>query len=248
MRFLGKVVIVTGAGAGIGRAISMAFAAEGARVALWDIHGDAALDAAGEICRLGGQAMARAVDVSRGPEVREAIQEVLSRWDRVDVLVNNAGICLVGPIETIEEKEWDRVLEVNLKGVFLCSQAVMGSMKARGCGCIINMGSVAGKVGGIAVGAHYSASKAGVMCLTKSLAKELAPHGVRVNGIAPGVVETDMTRMITQGDWSGYLAQIPMGRVGTVQEVARAALFLASDDASFITGEIMDVNGGQFMD
>ncbi|MEJ5375433.1 MAG: SDR family NAD(P)-dependent oxidoreductase [bacterium] len=248
MRFQGKTVIVTGAGAGIGRAISKAFALEGARVALWDINGQAAGEAAREISSEGGEAFSRQVDVSMAGQVEEAFQDLLSRWKSIDVLVNNAGICLLGSIETIDERDWDRVMEVNLKSVFLCSRAVMGAMKAQGKGCIINMGSIAGKVGGIAVGAHYSASKAAVMCLTKSLAKELAPYGVRVNGVCPGVVETDMTRMITKGDWSSYVSQIPMGRVGNAWEVARAVLFLASEEASYITGEILDINGGQLMD
>jgi len=248
MRFVEKVVIVTGAGAGIGRAISMAFALEGGIVALWDVNGKRVKEVAEEIAMQGGQTMPWTVDVSERIQVNDALREVISRWGKVDVLVNNAGICLLGSVETIDEKDWDRVMAVNLKGVFLCSQAVIGVMKAQGNGCIINMGSLAGKVGGIAVGAHYSASKAAVMCFTKSLAKELAPYGIRVNAIAPGVVETDMTRMITGGDWRHYVAQIPMARIGTPAEVARVALFLASDDASYITGEILDVNGGQLMD
>lgn len=248
MRFQGKTVIVTGAGAGIGRAVSLGFAQEGAKVALWDLNHGAALEACSEIRGMGAEAIARQVDVSKWPQVQEAVQELVSFWGRLDVLVNNAGICLLGSIESIEERDWDRVMEVNLKSVFLCSKAVMGTMKAQAGGAIINMGSIAGKVGGIAVGAHYSASKAAVMCLTKSLAKELAPCGVRVNAVSPGVVETDMTRMITKGDWSSYLSQIPMGRVGSPQEVAKAVLFLASDEACYITGEILDVNGGQFMD
>jgi 3-oxoacyl-[acyl-carrier protein] reductase len=137
---------------------------------------------------------------------------------------------------------------VNVKGVFLCSKAVMGLMMKQKSGKIINLGSLAGKVGGIATGAHYAATKAAVICLTKSLAKFLGPYGVRVNGLAPGVIETDMTRMITGGDWKNFQATIPLGRIGDVKEVAKVAVFLASDDSSYLTGEIIDINGGQFMD
>lgn len=248
MRFKNKVVIITGAGSGIGRAIALAFAEEGATVAVWEQSRKAAHETVDAITGSGKEAIACEVDVSKGEEVTRCLQKVISRWARVDVLINNAGICKVGPIESISEAEWDRVMEVNLKSVFLCSKAVMPTMKEQRSGCIINIGSLAGKVGGIAVGAHYAASKAAVMCFTKSLAKELAPFGVRVNAIAPGVIETDMSRMITQGNWDIYLPQIPLGRIGSVQEVARVALFLASDEASYITGEIVDVNGGQMMD
>jgi 3-oxoacyl-[acyl-carrier protein] reductase len=148
----------------------------------------------------------------------------------------------------MEEEDWDRIIDVNLKGVFLCSKAVMGIMKRQRSGKIINMSSLAGKVGGIKVGAHYAVSKAGVICFTKSLAKELAPYGVNVNAIAPGVVETEMTRMITGGEWRGYLDTIPLGRIGSPDDVAKVAVFLASDNAAYLTGEIIDVNGGQFMD
>jgi 3-oxoacyl-[acyl-carrier protein] reductase len=169
-------------------------------------------------------------------------------WGRIDVLVNNAGICRTASIEEISGTDWDRILGVNLKGTFLCCRAVMGEMKRLKSGKIINIGSISGKVGGIAVGAHYSASKAGVMCFTKSLARELAPFRVNVNAIAPGVIETDMTREITAGDWGKYLAGIPMGRIGRPEDVARVAVFLASADADYLTGEIIDVNGGQLMD
>lgn len=248
MRCEGKIGIVTGGGSGIGRAIALALAKEGAKVAVWDVNEKEAARVASEIKASGPSATAMGVDVSAGADVKSATEEVLDNWGRIDILVNNAGICQVMPIEEITEPDWDRVLSVNLKGTFLCSQAVMGVMKRHGAGKIINLGSVSGKVGGIAVGAHYSASKAAVMCFTKSLARELAPFGINVNAIAPGVIETDMTQAITGGDWGNYLTTIPMGRVGTVDEVAKVAVFLASDDSSYLTGEIIDVNGGQFMD
>jgi 3-oxoacyl-[acyl-carrier protein] reductase len=249
MKFQGKVSIVTGGGAGIGEAIALAFAREGAHVAIWDLDGNRAEKVSSTIQEMGHKSIAIQMSVANAREVNASVQRVLREYGRIDILINNAGICQVVPsVEEIKEEDWDRVLAVNLKGVFLCSKAVMGVMKKQKAGKIINMGSLAGKVGGIATGAHYAASKAAVMCLTKSLAKELGPYGVHVNAIAPGVIETDMTQMITGGDWRAYLSTIPLGRIGVVDEVAKVALFLASDEASYLTGEIIDVNGGQFMD
>ncbi len=247
-RCSGKKALVTGGASGLGRAIASALAREGADVCIWDVDPSKGEEAAEALRRLGRRALFMEVDVSVGRRVREAARDVLETWGRLDVLVNNAGICPPRPFEAITEAEWDRVMAVNLKSVFLCSQAFLAVMKRRGSGVVINLGSVAGKVGGIVSGAHYSASKAGVMCLTKSLAREGAPHGVRVNAIAPGVIETEMTRGLSGGDWSGYLAAIPLGRIGKAEDVARVAVFLASEEASYITGEIIDVNGGQLMD
>ncbi len=242
------VAIVTGAGSGIGRAIAEAMAAEGAHVSIWDVQETAARAAAEAIRGSGGAASHVPVDVSAAGAVRAAVDQVAGAHGRIDILVNNAGICRVAPIAAISESDWDLVLAVNLKGTFLCSQAVMEVMKPRRRGKIINMGSVSSKVGGIAVGAHYSASKAAVMCLTKSLARELAPFNINVNAIAPGVIATDMTQAITGGDWDRYLSTIPLGRVGSARDVAEVALFLASERAAYLTGEIIDVNGGQLMD
>jgi len=243
-----KIAIVTGAASGIGRAIALELAREGAWVSVWDVNESALAEVKSAIEALGVPAMTQVVDVSSRSQVRKAAHEVVKAWNRVDILVNNAGICRMGAIEEIQEDEWDLVMAVNLKGTFLCSQAVMGGMKKQGSGKIINLGSLSGKVGGIVAGAHYSASKAAIMCFTKSLARELAPYGVNVNGMAPGVIETDMTRTLAAGDYSSYVAGIPMGRVGAVKEAARVAVFLASEDASYLAGEIIDVNGGQFMD
>jgi 3-oxoacyl-[acyl-carrier protein] reductase len=249
MKCQGKVSIVTGGGAGIGEAIAIALAGEGAHVSVWDLDGNRAENVAFKIREAGRKSVAIRMDVADAQQVNTSVEKVMKEYGRVDILVNNAGICqTISSIEKIEEKDWDKILAVNLKGVFLCSRAVMGTMKSQKSGKIINMGSLGGKVGGIAVGAHYAASKAGVMCFTKSLAKELAPYGVNVNALAPGVIETDMTRMITGGDWRGFLAAIPLGRIGKVEEVAKVVVFLASDDASYLTGEIIDVNGGILMD
>ncbi len=243
-----QVAIVTGAGDGIGRAIAMALADEGSHVWALDIDGKKAAAVAAEIQSRGGQAFSEAIDVSQGEAVRAAFARIYHKHGRIDILVNNAGICQRASIADITERDWDRILAVNLKGTFLCSQAVMAIMKQQRRGKIINLGSVAGKVGGIAVGAHYSASKAAVMCFTKSLARDLAPFNVNVNAIAPGVIATDMTQRITGGDWSQYLETIPLGRIGMVEEVAHVAVFLASPSSSYLTGEIIDVNGGQLMD
>jgi 3-oxoacyl-[acyl-carrier protein] reductase len=248
MQFQGRSAVVTGGGNGIGRAIAMALAKEGAKVALWDVDTIQAAQTAAKIEAGGGTTLCLKVDVSVGTDVKTAVMQTRNTWGRIDILINNAGICDVTPIEKISEDEWDRVLAVNLKGTFLCSQAVMPVMQQQRSGRIINMGSVAGKLGGIAVGAHYAASKAAVMCFTKSLARALATYNVTVNAISPGVIETDMTRAISGGDWEKYLSTIPLRRLGTAEELAKIAVFLASDDAAYLTGEIIDVNGGQLMD
>ncbi len=217
MKFDDKVAVITGGSRGIGEAITTALATEGAKVAIWDIDPVLSQAVAASILATGREALAVKVDVSIGSEVRAAAEQTLERWKRIDILVNNAGICRTSPIESTSEADWDQVLAVNLKGTFLCSQSVMKIMKSQKYGKIINMGSVSGKIGGISVGAHYSASKAGVICFTKSLARELAPFGINVNGIAPGVIETDMTRGITGGEWAKYLSTIPLGRLGRVE-------------------------------
>ena len=248
MRLKDRVSIVTGAARGIGKAIALEFAREGAQVAVFDLIADQATKVTEQIRAMGRKSIAVGMDISKSAEVNGAIQKVLKEFGRIDILVNNAGICQEAPIEAITEEDWDRVFAVNMKGVFLCSKAVMGTMKRQKSGKIINFGSIAGKVGGIIAGAHYSATKAGVMCFTKSLARELAPFGVNVNAIAPGVIETAMTQMLTKGDWEQFQRIIPLGRIGTVEEAAKVALFLACDDSSYITGEIIDLNGGQLMD
>ncbi len=223
-------------------------AREGADVAVWDVRLVASEETRRTLEDLGRRAMAMSVDVTDEAAVGAAVARVLEAWGAIDILINNAGICQVTSIEETSAADWDRVLGVNLKGTFLCCRAVMGAMKRQRSGRIINLGSLAGKVGGISVGAHYSASKAAVMCFTKSLARELATYGVNVNAIAPGVIESDMTRGITGGDWTHDPSTIPLGRIGRADEVGRVAVFLASRDSDYLTGEIIDINGGQFMD
>ncbi len=243
-----RIALVTGAGRGIGAAIAEAFAREGASVAVTDVDEVNAQTIAQELRAEGYEAMALTMDVSNQGQVRKAVAEVESRWQRVDVLVNNAGICPLRSFEEIVEAEWDQVMAVNLKGAFLCSQAVVPGMRERQYGRIISIASVAAKSGGLAAGAHYAASKGGLMSMTFHLARVYAPYGVTANAIAPAITLTDMTRHWTDQDFEILKKDIPMARLGKPTDIASAALFLASDMASFITGEILDVNGGQLVD
>lgn len=246
MRLENKVAIVTGGGAGIGKAISTLFAEEGARVAVWDLNG--AEETAAEINAAGGTGLPLAVDISDQAAVREALKKVVADHRHVDVLVNCAGICNTTSFQDMTEEEWSRVLRVNVWGTFCCCQAVVEEMKQRRSGAVINLTSQAAKTGGILVGMHYVASKAAIAAMTFSMAKLFTADNIRVNAIAPGMVATDMIKGITKGDMHAYDDMIPMKRLGEPREVAYAALFLASDEASYITGEIIDVNGGQLMD
>jgi len=247
MSLNGKVSIVTGAARGLGQAIALELARKGSEMVVCDVNLEVK-KVAEEIGAAGRRAIAMKVDVTKAPEVTQMVDRAIKEFKRIDILVNNAGICQVVTIEQMTEQDWDRVMAVNVKGVFLCSKAVMGTMKRQRSGRIVNMGSIAGKLGGIVTGANYSVSKAGVICFTKALAREMAPYGVTVNAVAPGVIETDMTHGITGGDFSNYLRTIPLGTIGSAQDVAYAVGFLVSDEARYITGEILDVNGGQLMD
>lgn len=248
MEFRDQVVMVTGGSRGIGRQIAGAFGAASARVVVGSTSAAGAA-AGGEAVRAaGGEALGLVVDVSDRSSVERFVSAALERWGRIDVLVNNAGVCPQTPFEEIEPEEWDRVLAVNLRGVFFCMRAVVPTMKKQGRGCIINISSIAGKVGGLVVPPHYSASKAGVDCLTKAAARYLAPHGVRVNALSPANIVTDMTSEWPSEKREQMEAQCPLKRFGTPPEVAAVVLFLASPQAGYITGEIVDVNGGLLMD
>jgi 3-oxoacyl-[acyl-carrier protein] reductase len=249
MGFEGRVGIVTGGGQGIGKAIAQGLAARGASVIISDVNIETARETAEEIeSSFGARASSVKTDVGKRDEVYGLVEWVVGDFGKVDILVNNAGICALTPIEEISEEEWNQVIRVNLNGAFFCSQAVTPVMKRQRQGRILNMASVAGKVGGLAVGAHYAASKAGVICLTKSFAKALASFGVTVNALAPGPVDTAMARAFPPEVREGLIRQCPLGRLADTEDVAEAALFLLSDAAKHITGEILDINGGLLMD
>ena len=237
-----KTALITGAGRGIGRAIAERFASEGARVAVADIDPNAASATAAAI---GSDALGLAMDVSSKAAVLAGTAQVLDQFGQLDILINNAGYLVYTTFESCSEENWDRIVDVNMKGPFLCAQAVIPHMKARRQGVIINMTSLAAKTGGLAAGPPYAAAKAGVHTLTIGLARALAPDQIRVNAIAPGVIDTAMT---AAPEHDQLKASIPLGCPGQPEDVASCALFLASDDARHITGETIDVNGGLYMD
>jgi 3-oxoacyl-[acyl-carrier protein] reductase len=236
-----RVAIVTGAARGIGRATATLLAEHGASVVIADVDGDGAEEAASSLLDRSLKAMAVAVDVSDRESVESMVRRTCGAWGRIDILVNNAGIIDSKTALEVSEADWDRVIDVNLKGVHLCSQAVTREMMKRGYGRIVNIGSVAGQVGGLKVGPDYSASKAGVICLAKSYARFGANHGINANAVAPGFIETDMIR--GRDDPS----EVPVNRLGTPEDVAKVVYFLVSPLADYVTGTCIDVNGGIFM-
>lgn len=240
----GKVAIVTGAARGLGRAIAQALAGEGVRLAVVDIAEEACQQTAKDL-QSRTPTLAIQADVSDEDQVTALVRQVVDVYARVDILVNNAGIASFVGLPDIPGDEWDRVLAVNLKSVLLMSQAVFPIMQAQESGAIVNMSSMAGKVGGLKIGAAYSASKAGINCLTIALARTGAPYRIRVNALAPAFIESAMMPAERSDE---LVPLIPIRRMGKPEDVADAVLFLASDRASFITGEILDLNGGALMD
>ncbi len=248
MRLQDRVALVTGAARGMGRAIALRLAREGAHLALCDLNAEGVHGVAREVRALGRECLARKADVARERDVQRLVADTIERLGRVDVLVNNAAVCRMVPIADITAGEWDRVLAVNLRSVFLFCREVFAHMRARKAGRIVNIGSAAAKLGGLAAGAHYSASKAGVLCLTKSLALQAAPYRINVNCVCPGPMQTEMTDAWGAEVNRKFAAGIPFKTYGQPEDVAAAVAFLASDEARYITGEILDVNGGLVMD
>jgi len=244
MRLDGKTAIITGASRGLGRAIALAFAREGADVLVnYAAREERAKQVVVAITALGRLALLHQADVSDATQVRRMVQAAVAAFGRVDILVNNAGITMPKGLSETSEAEWDRVLAVNLKGVFLCCQVVAEGMIAQGGGRIINISSTAGQ-SGILSGPAYCAAKAGVLGLTRCLARSLAPHNILVNAIAPAMIDTEILYWRTPEQWTETLATIPLRKLGDPNDLAEAAVFLASGGGNFITGATLDVNGG----
>jgi len=243
-----KVALVTGARRGIGHGIALTLAKAGAKVAVTDIDEKECEQVVKEIEKMGGQAIAKKMDVTNKEEIDETIEATIKKFGKLDILVNNAGICPFKPFLELTEQDWDKVLEINLKGYFLCAQRAAKEMIKQKWGRIVNIASVAmGQMGvGMANIVHYVASKGGVAGMTEALAVELSPQGINVNAISPGVIETKMAEPVISDPKAkeSLLARVPKGRTGKPEDIANAVLFLASEEADYITGAILVVDGG----
>jgi len=251
MDLSGKVAIVTGASSGIGHATAQALANCGSAVAI-NFHRNE-IDAEllhKEIVANGGRAIAVHADVTLANDVEALVRKTTDALGPIDILVNNAGSLIERVrIREMSEERWNQVIDLNLKSAFLCSKAVAPSMIERKSGAIINLSSIAGRTGGALGAIHYSAAKGGLIAFTKGLAKELAPFGIRVNAVAPGVIDTPYHEQFSTAEMmKGYVNSIPLGRVGTSEDVAKVIAFLASDAAGYLVGETIEVNGGMYMD
>jgi len=242
-RLEGKITLITGAGQGIGEATALKFATEGATVVACDI-GQESVDQVAQRCQaLGGQAIGRVMDVTQREQVDAVVQEVLQRYGRIDALVNNAGITQDARLQKMTLEQFDRVVDVNLRGAFHCSQAVVDAMVLQGSGVILNASSVVGIYGNFGQ-TNYAATKFGLIGFTKTWSRELGPKGVRVNAVAPGFVATPILQTVPEKVLQGMEARVPLKRLGTPEEIANVYAFLASDEASYITGAVIEVSGG----
>lgn len=243
-----RVVVITGGSRGIGRSIAMKFAAEEARIVVvhYDPDEEAAQETLSMLKKKGIEAVSHKLNVASWEPVQAFFKEILADYGRVDVLVNNAGITRDTLLMRMSEQEWDAVIQVNLKSVFNCTQAVMRAMMKERYGRIVNISSVVGQIGN-AGQANYSASKAGIMGFTKTVAREVAPRGITVNAVAPGFIDTEMTAVLPEKVRESFKEQIPLGRMGKPDDVAQAVYWLCSEDAGYITGQVIHVNGGMYM-
>ena len=246
MKLAGKVALVTGAAQGIGKAVALLLARNGADIVVSDINLEKAEETAREVQALDRKALAIKVDVAKLDDVEKMVGAILARFGQVDILVNNAGIARDKLILRMTEEDWDAVLNINLKGTFNCTKAVVRHMSKQRSGKIVNIASVVGEMGNAGQG-NYAASKAGVIGFTKTIAREFAQRGINVNAIAPGYIETPMTDALPDKAKEELKRLIPMDRLGKPEDVAEAVLFLVSDASSYITGHVLNVNGGIYM-
>ncbi len=243
-----KVVAITGGSRGIGRSVALRFALEDAKIVIlhYDPDETASDETLSMLAERGVEAESYKVDVSSHDSVMSLFADIIKKYGRIDVLVNNAGITRDSLLMRMNVSDWDMVMAVNLKGVFNCTQAVIRKMMKQRSGRIVNISSVVGQVGNVGQ-ANYSASKAGIMGFTKTVAKEVAPRGINVNAVAPGFIDTEMTAVLSEQVKDGFVKQIPLGRFGRPEDVAEAVCWLCSDAADYITGQVIHVNGGLFM-
>lgn len=246
MNLKGKIALVTGSGRGIGRAIAEKLADNGCNIIISDVNEEESKATAAEITKKGVEAIGLKCDVSKSDQVAELIKGGLTRFGRIDIVVNNAGITRDGLLMSIKEEDWDLVLNINLKGAFLVTREVIKPMMKERFGRIINIASIVGLMGNSGQ-ANYTASKGGLIALTKTTAREYASRNINVNAVAPGFIDTPMTQQLPEKVRDAMLAQIPQGKYGSVEDIANAVLFLSSDLSNYITGQVISVNGGMLM-